>query len=116
MEEPVRREDANWEYRSQLVQAYQRMIYSRTQLEVALKVPHRRANTAVKRDFYAAFKYFYGLVFPTLHYNEHKELIMKIDEWDANVSIGLVSDGLENGIVLSMQLQRAVASDGILGR
>ena len=114
--EDIRREDANWEYRSQLVYAYQKMIYARTQLEVALKVPHRRVNSAVKRDFYIAFKYFYGLVFPNLMFNKHKELIIAIDRWDANVSIGVVADGLENGIVLSMKLQRAVASDGILGK
>ena len=116
MEDPVRREDANWEYRSQVMQAYQRMIYARTQLEVALRVPHRRLNTAVKRDFYFAFKFFYGLVFPNLKLNEHKELINAIDVWDDNVSVGVVTDGLENGIALSVRLQRAVASDGILGK
>jgi len=114
--EDVRREDTNWEYRSQLVYAYQRMIYARTQLEVALKVPHRRVNSAIKRDFYIAFKNFYGLVFPHLVYNKHKELITAIDTWDKNVSVGIVADGLENGIALSVQLQRAVASDGILGK
>ena len=114
--EDVRREDTNWEYRSQMVRAYQEMIKARTHLEVAIRVPQRRLNTTVKREFYFAFKYFYGLVFPSLQYNKHKELISAIDAWDSNVSVGVVTDGLENGIELSVRLQRAIASDGILGK
>lgn len=116
LETDVRRENPNWEYRSRLTNAYDKMIFARTNLEVALRVPNKRMNTVTKRDFYFAFKYFYGLVFPNLQYKKHIELINEIDAWDANVSVGRITDGLENGIALSVRLQRAVALDGLIGK
>lgn len=112
----IRREDANWEYRSKLVRAHESMIVSRTMLELGLKAQNRRINTAVKRNFFYSFRLFYGLVLPKLNYDEHLTLINDISAWNKVVTIGQMSDGLEYGIELSEQLQRAVSSDGILGK
>ena len=109
--EHINKEEPRKTHEQHFTDVYDMLITARTALKIKIKL---RAKVPVnyKVNFYAAFIQLYGLAYPKLTINEHKDLIGRINDWDARVKIGVADDGIEEGIKLSEELQKALMIEG----